>query len=489
MKKATSFCVLIFIALGLFAQAEDKEIELHLPEINTSVARDIALQHISVFMNTEEINMCFGRELNYNNQTLAYIFDIYPLGYVVVSNSVNLPPIIAYSTESHFGDFDSKNPLYKLICSDISKRLIFVSTEGSVYAEKNRNAWLLYGSTDIRTKLKDRFEQWPAVGDGWLQTPWNQNAPYNNMCPMDPVTSNRSIAGCPSVAMALIVNFHKTTNNTRFTDGDDYYHNYAGRQYWIDNDYFTLDFPSFPQLNEYLDTLDAHFASFKPLTNQDKAALTFACGVACTQVYTSQASGTFGVNQAYDAYLRFGFTTISLLDESDLDLYDRLQQNIKDTLPAHLAIVDSAWTMGHNVAVDGYNTNDYYHINFGWGGTFDGWYLLPDEMPYGLTVVEGLIIDIVPPNYAEIIDSESNQIECNVFPNPTSDILIIEIANPENLSLGLNVYDLNGKLVKQCFHLSGSQLQISTSELPQGMYYFSVLNETRTIGNGKFVVD
>jgi hypothetical protein len=51
--------------------------------------------------------------------------------------------------------------------------------------------------------------------------------------------------------------------------------------------------------------------------------------------------------------------------------------------------------MGHNVVVDGYNTNDYFHLNFGWGGSYNGWYLLPDEIPYGLTVVEGVILDIL----------------------------------------------------------------------------------------------
>ena len=65
-----------------------------------------------------------------------------------------------------------------------------------------------------------------------------------------------------------------------------------------------------------------------------------------------------------------------------------------DARPAHLAIVDPGWTMGHNVVVDGYNTDNYYHLNFGWGGSYNGWYLLPDEIPYGLTVIEGLIVDI-----------------------------------------------------------------------------------------------
>ena len=63
---------------------------------------------------------------------------------------------------------------------------------------------------------------------------------------------------------------------------------------------------------------------------------------------------------------------------------------------AHLAVVNPQGTAGHNVVVDGYNTDDYFHLNFGWGGQSNGWYLLPDEIPYDLTVVEGVIVDIEP---------------------------------------------------------------------------------------------
>lgn len=60
--------------------------------------------------------------------------------------------------------------------------------------------------------------------------------------------------------------------------------------------------------------------------------------------------------------------------------------------------MDPGWQYGHNLVVDGYNTDNYYHLNFGWGGSYDGWYLIPDEIPYGLTVIEGIIVDILQPN-------------------------------------------------------------------------------------------
>ncbi len=64
----------------------------------------------------------------------------------------------------------------------------------------------------------------------------------------------------------------------------------------------------------------------------------------------------------------------------------------------HLAVVTPAWDAGHNVVVDGYS-EEMYHLNFGWGGQYNGWYNLPDGIPYGLTVVEGAVVDLQPRDY------------------------------------------------------------------------------------------
>ncbi len=195
--------------------------------------------------------------------------------------------------------------------------------------------------------------------------------------------------------MAMILDYYKTTNNVVFNDSDDYHHMYGGNNYWIDNDYVSYDFPSFPTLNEYLTTLNSHYENQTPTTDTDLAALIFACGVAAKQIYGSDGSGTLNVNQALAAYKRFNFTTCTLLHNTDANVYGRLAKNMIDAMPAHLAVVDEGWTSGHNLVVDGYNTDDFYHLNFGWGKSSNGWYLLPNEMPRGLTVLEGVIIDIM----------------------------------------------------------------------------------------------
>jgi hypothetical protein len=411
------------------------------------------------------------------SQILAFVFELQPHGFIVVSANSSLPPVIAYSFESNFGDLTPDNPLYSMLLADLNKRLMFADIN-TPYAEKNQLLWEALLNEPSRTGSR---EQWPSTGDGWLKTNWTQNAPYNNFCPMDAVSGQRSIAGCPAVAMAQIVNFHETINTTSFNDGDDYYHNYAGRQFYIDDDYFTLEFPSFPMLNEYLDTLSAHWQHHVLPDNNDKAALTFACGVACKQVYTSSGSGTFGVNQAYDAYLRFGFTTVELLGETDTSLYTRLIQNIKDTLPAHLAVVDSGWTMGHNVVVDGYNTDNYFHINFGWGGSYNGWYLLPQEIPYNLTVIEGLIVDIIPVDFTAIADNTTHENRIQLYPNPASQYLYVSNFSSDDLSF--DIYSLDGKHV-----LSQKGSKADIADLESGNYFVIVRSLNRILGKSMITI-
>ncbi len=351
---------------------------------------------------------------------LFYACDLDPQGYLIVSGSYDLPPIIAYSFTSSLQGNTEVSPLFDLLYADVTLRLQTLQNLPQETLELRHHEWDLYMKGVPRST--NRFEQWPPEGStptgGWLLTNWHQNAPYNNFCPLDLANGgSRSVAGCPAVTMAQILNYHNTTMNVVFNNSDDYYHNYAGNQYWIDNDYLEYGFKSFPQLNSYLSTLQSHYESQTPPTNDDKAAITFACGVAATQVYAAGGSGTFGVNQAYEAYQRFNCTTISLLDENDPDLYERLSSNMKDALPAHLAVVNEGWTVGHNLVVDGYNTDNYYHVNFGWGGSYNGWYLIPEELPYDLTVIEGVIVDVLKNTAIPDLTCEGTLEWNNVTPN------------------------------------------------------------------------
>jgi len=384
-----------------------------------------------------------------SGRVVARVYGLAPTGYVVVAADTDLPPVVAYSLESPYPRDDAGNPLRRMIAADLAGRLEAVAYVEAEVLARWRTEWTDLCDGDAEPA---RFEQWPPAGStptgGWLLSNWTQSAPYNNFCPLDVAHgSARSQAGCPSVAMAMILNYHGTSQGTTLVATDRYWHAYAGNYYWIPDSSLQYGFPSFPVLNGYLQTLTTHWDQGTPLTNTDKAALVFACGVAATQVYSAAGSGTFGVDQAYAAYQRFGFTSSRLVLDTDPNLYPDLAAEMQNAHPAHLAIVDPGWTMGHNVVVDGYNSDNYYHLNFGWGGPYNGWYRLPQEIPYGLTVVEGLVTDITPTTTPVQDDAPAiAALALTNHPNPFNPRTVIRFSAPAAGHARLAVYDLAGRL-------------------------------------------
>ena len=317
-----------------------------------------------------------------------------------------------------------------------------------------------------------------------LTTQWTQGYPYNQLCPRDPSTAySYSAAGCPAIAMGQIINYLRTTQNTRFDDSDDYYHNYAGRNYHIDDDWESMQFPSFPKLNTYLDSVDAFFQRGEELPDFFAAAVVFACGTACTQVYTSQGSGTFYVDQAFAAYQRFGFTDCVLFREPDSVMYATLISNIQNGYPAHLAVENPAGTVGHNVVVDGYREEDgKFHINFGYGGSLDDWYDIPDpNFLDGMTKVEGIILNIIPTTSPVTVYEPLRQQPLEVYPNPVSDIL--HVKNLPYETVDYTIFNVMGQKVAE-----GSTCgSISVSELERGIYILQIKGE-KQLETAKFIV-
>jgi len=142
-----------------------------------------------------------------------------------------------------------------------------------------------------------------------------------------------------------------------------------------------------------------------------------------------------------------------------------------------LALVNDGWTVGHNVVVDGYNTDNYYHVNFGWGGSYNGWYLLPDEMPYSLTVIEGLIVNIAYPRVPPVNIVEQNAENILVFPNPANNYIYLHSDIAENSYI--KITDINGNvLIKEIYINETSKIDISNLE--PGVYLIQIIANNKS---------
>ena len=225
-----------------------------------------------------------------------------------------------------------------------------------------------------------------------------------------------------------------------------------------------------------LDSVDARFRRGEELTESLAGALVFACGVACKQVYSasdSYGSGTFSVDQAYEAYLRFGFDDCMLLRELDSAAHALMVANLQAGYPVHLAVENPAGTSGHNVVVDGYRESDgRFHLNFGWGGYRDNWYHLPDAggFSYGWSKVEGIILNLIPS--APLAVGEPARLPMvEVYPNPATEVLYLKDLPCEEVEYA--IYNMMGQRVAG----GSSRGEIPVAELGKGVYLLQLEGE------------
>ncbi len=471
MKKSTIVFIVVFHVIGVYSYSQD---------ITSIEAWQTASSWVKSISNENEYTVSNIEPVFGTNNIISYHITLFPKGSIVLSANKQIHPVIAYSFENTLilnqpENQIIENPLLSLIRTDIEFRLDNISKQPDEIRASNIATWDQYLNSSY-DQLD--FEQWPPQGStstgGWVESEWSQSSPYNDFCPMDLVSGQRSIAGCPSVAISMIIDYTNTINGTRFNDDDDYYHNYGGNSYWIDDDYKMFDFLSFDSLNSYYELIENQYANNNQLTDDQKSALVFGCGVAARQVYASGGSGTFGVDQAYDSFIRFGFDDAQLVYDADSSFYLHIQNNIKDAMPILLALLIDNGPGGHNVIADGYNTDDFYHLNFGWGGPYNSWYHIPEGIPYNLTIVEGAIMDIGTKQVS--VDEEDRIVDFSIlaYPNPT-------LGNT-NISINLNTIS---DIEISCFDISGRLIQvIANGKFTSGTHTFS----TNLLEKGNYII-
>jgi len=331
---------------------------------------------------------------------VAHIAELRPGGFVAMSADTGIAPIIAYSFHNPFPS-DDENPLCQMLREDMrARRQALAMNLGAATADHNQG-WNAYVEEKGDVPESLRFQQWPPGGTtatgGWLETMWDQKPPYNALCPLDPVDANRTYVGCVATAFAQIINYHGECG-FRFGPADSYTSDYG---ITVDADCTMYDFPSFTELNAYLETVRAKYAAGDELDDMDIAALSLACGVSVEMDYSSEGSGAWTTDVADAMRQELDFYSADITDGLSRQLYRVLQENLINGLPALLTIREPNAYRGHAIVCDGYNTRGEYHLNFGWGGErpdemTEAWYRLPVDMPSFLSVLTGSILNIQP---------------------------------------------------------------------------------------------
>ena len=368
--------------------------------VDRRIALDVAGLHLQAMKKDDTYAPSDVIELKDEKGTpLVYVVTLRPLGFIAVSADTEIRPIIAYSLRCDFPmDKDEHNTLLHMLRRDMILRKEAGSHLSSSKRRKIRDLWHIYRNKD-RVSISNRpFQQWPEEGStptgGWVETTWYQRDPFNNFCPLDPNNGYRCVTGCVATAMAQIVHYHQFIGDAAL--GSEYAY-VTGNGIHIDRDSDALDFPDFEELNQLLIALDEKYDTGVPLEDQDLATLNFACGISIDMDYSSGGSGAWTENVAYALRNTFHFPSANVIYTVCDSFFSHLKHNMKNALPVELTITPADTSIGHAIVCDGYNTDEEYHLNFGWGPSapdeiVTAWYHLPEGMPanYGI-IWEGIM--------------------------------------------------------------------------------------------------
>jgi Leucine-rich repeat (LRR) protein/predicted transcriptional regulator YdeE len=211
---------------------------------------------------------------------------------------------------------------------------------------------------------------------------WNQDFPYNLQCP------DTSLAGCVAVAMGQILRYHK--HPQQGIGSHSYTHDVYGE--------LSADFGA---TTYNWDNMPGSLAD----TNSDVAQLLFHLGVSVNMDYSHTGSSASSGN-AYSSFIEhFNYQNTVFLGGDAFPSYDKFYETMKTELangrPMYFdlkpgTVVDD----GHAVVCDGYN-GEYFHLNFGWGGNENGYFLLSGLGFFGASVfyMDPTVIMGLSPNY------------------------------------------------------------------------------------------
>ena len=216
-----------------------------------------------------------------------------------------------------------------------------------------------------------------------LPSTWDQGSRYNELCPEDENGPGGHVwAGCVATAMSQVINYWRYPLQGSGSHG-----------YYSDYGYLSVDFGSasydYNQMNN----------SIMAENNYEMAEIQYHCGVAVDMMYSPDGSGAYSDDAASALRNYFGYnSTLNLEykdDYSDTEWASLLMDNLNNGWPMYYHGFGSG---GHAFNVDGYQGSDYFHFNWGWSGSYNGYYYLDNLNPGGnnFTYGQGAIVNFYP---------------------------------------------------------------------------------------------
>ena len=351
MKKLfLSFFVLIVSIMALQANPID-------PSLALTAARKFATTQFAYERSTPQ--------LVYTGQNEAFfVFNVGDHAFVIIAGDDAHRPVIGYSDESTF-DASNIPPALAYYLDGVAECMLQLRQAVATPAVAAEWASILeHGRLISRNGGR-------ATGY-FCQTKWNQDYPYNYCCPEDPAGSGgHTFVGCLATAMSQLMRFWAYP--IKGIGSHCYYHEDYGE---ICADFANTDY----DWDNMPNVLNSNSTEAEKLAT---GTLCFHCGVTIDMGYGPDGSGGAsgpipGVMNTYFDYC----SAIVQLSRNDFET-ETWKMMVREQF-------DMGWPMYyggcendgcHAFVCDGYDDNDMFHFNLGWGGSSNGWYLI-DDAPY-----------------------------------------------------------------------------------------------------------
>lgn len=272
-----------------------------------------------------------------------------PSGFVLVGADDRLPEVLGYSDSGAF-EADNMPPALRFWLQCYEEELEITNQQSPISNHQSAST--------------------PSI-EPLCTTRWNQSAPYNNYAPAYNASGSRSVTGCVATAMAQVMKYHGHPRKGRGS------HSYL----WICTDpvgmsgTLSADFESTTyQWNQMLDNYRSGYTSEQA---DAVATLMYHCGVSVNMSY-GQSSGAYTSNVPEALHTYFGYDGHYQRIQKVMYPADSLNTIIATELTARRPVLVSGNNDegGHAFVCDGCDARGYFHINWGWGGGSDGYFLL-----------------------------------------------------------------------------------------------------------------
>lgn len=354
MKKATLFLLLSFIAVKTVfpQQIISEETALYVANMCIlSKAPDDLTKNNLIF---SELNISYTEKAG--NIPIFYIVNIKPQGFVIVSARKSYYPIIAYSWNTHF-EFPITSPAVQMWLDDITFKIISSSSlpELKKFVQPQ---WDFYENNDIFFMLSQKTK----VVLPMLTSQWNQGIYYNEFCPKDNAgPDDHTYAGCVATAIGQVMNYFRypLTGTGSYTSE------------FLDYGIHSVDYS---QANYNWNEMPLKLTR----SNHPVAELLYHIGVSVDMNYGPDGSGMWNHKAAHTMSTFFGYTDstqYNFRDTTTIDWNGMLIEHLDRNIPLYYAgWTDSMYVSGHAFVCDGYQDSVFFHFNWGWGGSWDGYF-------------------------------------------------------------------------------------------------------------------